>query len=154
MHASFFSFGNGYEGLIYSCVKHHFFLSILYCSIFYRSFQQVRNRTAVSRFGKIFFCSFYCTPALVPRPRFLLFLLSPFPFRFSLLFTVRSAGFLFSSCSIGARSFFFSADYKSNPLFSLIIFRLVSVVTLADEQCLILWWLSLNWMVFNMGQTS
>ena len=36
---------------------------------------------------------------LYPRPRspprFLLFLLSPFPFRFSLLFAVRSAGFLF-----------------------------------------------------------
>ena len=37
---------------------------------------------------------------------------------------------------------------------SLIIFRLVSVVTFAAAQCLILWLLSLNWMVFNMGQTS
>ena len=35
----------------------------------------------VSRFGN-FFRVFYCTPALVSRPRFLLFLLSPFPFVF------------------------------------------------------------------------
>ena len=95
MHASFFSIGNGYEGLIYSCVKHHFFcIQFYFVLFFYRSFHQDSNPTAVSRFGN-FFCSFYCTPALVLRPRFLLSLLSPFPFRFSLLFVVRSAGFLF-----------------------------------------------------------
>ena len=99
MHASFFSIGNGYEGLIYSCVKHHFFcIQFYFVLFFYRSFHQVSNPTAVSRFGN-FFVPFTVPPpsfsALVLRPRFLLFLLSPFPFRFSLLFAVRSAGFLF-----------------------------------------------------------
>ena len=96
MHASFFSIGNGYEGLIYSCVKHHFFF--VFNSILFYSFIVPFNRIVTLRLCQglaIFFCSFYCTPALVLRPRFLLSLLSPFPFRFSLLFAVRSAGFLF-----------------------------------------------------------
>ena len=67
------------------------FCTPFYFIIFFYPFNRLRTLRLCK--GLVIFCSFYCTPALV----FFLFLISPFPFRFSLLLAVRLAGFLFSS---------------------------------------------------------